>query len=239
MQNNLNHLESEIKKEFQLERMILFSDAVFAIVITLMAIEIHLPESAAAGKLTLEQREHEFIHGLKHIAPTIVAYGISFFFVGNLWYRHLKLFAFLKTYDGGLVVRNLILLFCIGLFPFGASLISKAQGMMLPIAIYLGIILICLVSMYLLQHYVLLTKPELRNEMPLGDAMIKLKVARVGLITIVSACILMFITYHLITVEEYRSLVMFWIFPAPFIMKMARNKYTRQNTTIETTGTEV
>lgn len=35
--------ESEIKKEFQVERMILFSDAVFAIVITLMAIDIKIP----------------------------------------------------------------------------------------------------------------------------------------------------------------------------------------------------
>lgn len=37
--------KDEIKKEFQVERMILFSDAVFAIVITLMAIEIKIPET--------------------------------------------------------------------------------------------------------------------------------------------------------------------------------------------------
>lgn len=44
-QDNLQELEDDIKKEFQLERMILFSDAVFAIVITLMAMEIHIPDT--------------------------------------------------------------------------------------------------------------------------------------------------------------------------------------------------
>ena len=41
--------QDEIKKEFQLERMILFSDAVFAIVITLLAIELKLPEGEIAS----------------------------------------------------------------------------------------------------------------------------------------------------------------------------------------------
>ncbi|CAN5409115.1 hypothetical protein BH11BAC1_BH11BAC1_25180 [soil metagenome] len=43
--NEREYVKEEIRSEFQLERMILISDAVFAIVITLMAIEIHIPDS--------------------------------------------------------------------------------------------------------------------------------------------------------------------------------------------------
>src|SRR4051812_31863520 len=101
---------SEIKREFQLERMILFSDAVFAIVITLMAIDIKIPDTN--GKLLGETLTHE----LRHLMPVIFAYVVSFFFIGSIWYQHLKIFSIVKDYDAGLVVRNLILLFFIGLF---------------------------------------------------------------------------------------------------------------------------
>ncbi len=115
------NLEQEIKKEFQLERMILFSDAVFAIVMTLMAIEIRLPEFE--GKIT----EDQFLDMLQHQGRNLMAYALSFFFIGVLWTRHLKIFSVLKDYDTGLIVRNLLFLFYVGLFPFRASDISHVM----------------------------------------------------------------------------------------------------------------
>ena len=114
----------EIKTEFQLERMILFSDAVFAIVITLMAIEIKFPED-------VKLNQHNLLHELQHLVPVLLAYLVSFVFIGSIWYQHLKIFSLLKDYDKGLVVHNLMLLFFIGLFPFTASLITKAKDSML------------------------------------------------------------------------------------------------------------
>ena len=68
-------LHNELKKEFQIERLILFSDAVFAIAITLLVIEIKVPEidraqlsDAAIGK------------GLAHLIPRFVG-----FFISSLW----------------------------------------------------------------------------------------------------------------------------------------------------------
>ena len=69
----------EIKKEFQLERMILFSDAVFAIVITLMAIEIKIPEHI---QVTNENIAKELVH----LLPTLLAYIVSFVFIGTKSY---------------------------------------------------------------------------------------------------------------------------------------------------------
>src|SRR3954468_5259568 len=99
MDKGKKYIKEEIKKEFQLERMILFSDAVFAIVITLMAIEIRMPETE--GKLLAEQLPET----LAHVAPTVLAYLVSFSFIGLIWYRHLQIFAVLKDYDKGLVIR--------------------------------------------------------------------------------------------------------------------------------------
>ena len=74
------NLVRKYKKKFQLERMILFSDAVFAIVITLMAIEIRLPERKEGHE------ERSGLHLFAHLFPIILAYITSFIFIGAIWY---------------------------------------------------------------------------------------------------------------------------------------------------------
>ncbi len=66
MEDEKPYLMEEIRKEFQLERMVLFSDAVSAIVITLMAIEIHLPQFSE--KMT----EAVLVHELKLLLPVFL-----------------------------------------------------------------------------------------------------------------------------------------------------------------------
>lgn len=153
-----NHLRDDLHKEFQVERMILFSDAVFAIVITLMAIEIHIPETTSI------QTHEELTHALLHLVPTILAYIVSFIFIGSTWYQHLKLFSTVKSFDGRLVFHNLLLLFTVGLFPFTATVIARSNGQsMLGFFIYLGVILFSLLTLTLLEKYILVDKPQLRN----------------------------------------------------------------------------
>ena len=99
------YMKEEIRKEFQLERMVLFSDAVFAIVITLMAIEIRVPDLARNTSSDI------LTHELVKLIPPIISYTVSFFFIGHTWYQHLQLFSLLKDYDKGLVIRNLLCYF--------------------------------------------------------------------------------------------------------------------------------
>src|SRR5262245_8690402 len=155
MKNETEIVKEEIRREFQLDRMILFSDAVFAIVITLMAIEIRIPH--LDGPMTKDRLEHQLIH----LIPVAIAYMGGFLFIGSTWYHHLKLFGLLKSFDRGLVVRNLTLLFFIGFFPFCASLVvSVSDGLMLPILVYFVIVVCCSMAQLWLQHYVLVKKPE-------------------------------------------------------------------------------
>ena len=87
MTTEKEYLKEEIRKEFQLERMVLFSDAVFAIAITLMAIEIKAPD------VTQLEEPEVFLNHLKPVLPVMMAYVVSFFFIGYTWYQHLQLFS--------------------------------------------------------------------------------------------------------------------------------------------------
>ncbi len=164
MNKEKEYLKEEIRKEFQLERMILFSDAVFAIVITLMAIEIHLPDIQRFS--SNDQLATELIK----LVPTFIAYAVSFAFIGSIWYQHLQVFSLLKDYDKGLVFRNLLMLFFIGLFPFSASLIARpGSGLLINIYIYISIIILCKSAQLMLQHYILVKRPNLRINTDIHD----------------------------------------------------------------------
>ncbi len=102
------HHPDTLEKEFELERMILFSDAVFAIAITLLVIDIkwpELPESLAG----LDK-----LHIMKPTIFSFLGFALSFFFIGRAWSIHLRLFRLLRKYDQGLINRNLF-------FPFSLS----------------------------------------------------------------------------------------------------------------------
>lgn len=123
-----------LEKEFELERVMLFSDAVFAIAITLLVIDIKWPE--------LPER----LAGVKWdraLGPTIFSFAglvLSFLSIGHFWSQHLRLFKLLIKYDQGLIARNLLFLFFIVTFPFTASglLGHIREGFLLPLYVYLG-----------------------------------------------------------------------------------------------------
>jgi uncharacterized membrane protein len=219
-ENQKGYSRDEIKKEFQLERMILFSDAVFAIVITLMAIEIHLPESE--HQLTTD----ELLHQIGHLIPVILAYVVSFFFIGIIWYQHLKLFGLLRDYDKGLVVRNLALLFCVGLFPFSASLITRIKGNLVAMFIYLGIILLCITAQYLLYHYIIVKRPSLRIDTDVSDHLTELHNRKMSLILFATAGILIAITYALIPQPEFKAFSTLWMMIFPISYGLLKKKST-------------
>ena len=207
----------EIKKEFQLERMILFSDAVFAIVITLMAIEIKIPEHI---QVTNENIAKELVH----LLPTLLAYIVSFVFIGTIWYQHLKMFSLLKDYDKGLVVRNMVLLFFIGMFPFSATLITRAKGQMLPFFMYLFMILFCTIAQYLLYHYIIIGRPSIRLNADLTEHKIELNKRKISVIGFSMAAVLIMITYLLIPQPELKNLSTLWMIVFLVVFKKITKK---------------
>lgn len=212
----------EIKKEFQLERMILFSDAVFAIVITLMAIEIKIPETEELTTETLGK-------ALIHLLPTLLAYIVSFIFIGSIWYQHLKMFSLLKDYDKGLVVRNMLLLFFIGLFPFSATLITRAKGQMLPFFMYLFMILFCVIAQYVLYHYIVVGRPSIRLNTDISEHEYELNKRKIAVIGFSTTAVLIMVTYILIPQPDLKNLSMMWMIAFPIVFKIMTKKKAKTN----------
>ena len=148
--------DKSIHREFELERMILFSDAVFAIAITLLAIEIKFPEIPENFK------EVDLGKLFKPTFKEFFGFIISFLLIGISWSRHLKMFRYLKAYDDRVIMLNLLSLLFIVVFPFTASgLAHPREGFVLPYLIYIGNLTLMFFSNFLLAYYIFKAKPAL------------------------------------------------------------------------------
>ena len=118
------------EKSYDLERLIFFSDGVFAIVITLLVIELHPPphwDRTLHGLWTMQWR-------------SLMAYAVTFFVVGLYWNAHRRLFARVVRFHPGLVIANLVLLALVVLLPFVEELLFETTPRGEPLAIYFGLI---------------------------------------------------------------------------------------------------
>jgi uncharacterized membrane protein len=113
-----------------LERIVFFSDAVMAIAITLLAIDLKVPEIAASAAAA------DLPRSLSELGPRFMSFLISFFVIGIYWMSHHRYFRFIQRHDGGLIVLNLLFLLFIVLMPFVASLFGQYYYLPLGMSVY-------------------------------------------------------------------------------------------------------
>src|SRR5215212_11761701 len=129
-----------------------FSDGVFAIVITLLILDIRVPDVDYSQLFT----------SLVAVLPRIFAYVISFGVIGVYWLAHHQSLQLIAKLDGFMIWLNLIYLLAVSFMPFPTALLGRYPLQPIPIVIY-GINLIVAnalgitLSMYLRAH------PELRS----------------------------------------------------------------------------
>jgi uncharacterized membrane protein len=131
----------------ELERVALFSDAVFAIAITLLVLELKVPESETvrqAGGLG---------KALIHEIPRFFAFFISFAVIGNYWMLHHLIFRHLRRCDEGLVALNLVLLLFVAFLPFPVALFGGFRRDPVAIGWYATSIALAGLSLNLLWWY--------------------------------------------------------------------------------------
>jgi uncharacterized membrane protein len=119
--------------EVGLERIMFFSDAVIAIAITLLALEIRLPEQGVETA--------NLAAALVELSPRYLSFFISFFVIGLFWISHHRLFEYVHTYTRGLIWINLVFLFLVAFVPFPTAVLGRFPAE-LPSVVFYAIVII-------------------------------------------------------------------------------------------------
>jgi len=96
-------------------RIVSFSDAVFAITVTLLVLEIRPP----ADYMSL-------LHGLVALWPSYLAYALTFLFIGQVWANHHVMFDHIRAADRAVLLLNTLLLMIVAFLPFTTSVLAGA-----------------------------------------------------------------------------------------------------------------
>ncbi len=100
------------------ERLVGFSDGVFAVAITLLVLDIRLPAEIAHGELSDALTSSAL--GLQYLA-----YAISFLTIGVMWVNHHRMLSIVTAPDHGLLYRNVLLLAVVSFIPFPTSVLAE------------------------------------------------------------------------------------------------------------------
>ena len=127
------------------ERIAAFSDGVIAIIITIMVLELKLPESAAVGNV--------WRSFLAPLGPKVAIYALSFVIVGALWINHHQLLAVVRRSTLQLMWMNLLLLFFLSLIPLATSFLGEHPQSARAVAFYALIMTLSSAVFGLLRYY--------------------------------------------------------------------------------------
>jgi uncharacterized membrane protein len=97
-------------------RVLALSDGVFSIIMTLLVLDVRVPELAQGQSLN---------EALAEVGPSFTAFVVSFIIAGMYWVGHRDLFALIRRTDRGLVWLNILFLLPLCLLPFGAQLLGR------------------------------------------------------------------------------------------------------------------
>ncbi|TDX01193.1 TMEM175 family protein [Dinghuibacter silviterrae] len=201
------------RTQFQVDRIAFFSDAVIAIAITLMILEIKIPP--LGRKTTLAQLPEHFG---AHTMMMLVGMLVCFLFIGNLWIRHHDLYRHVHNYNHKLVRTNLYFLLMVMLMPLSTSFAMEEDN---PAFVAQPVFFINLGLCYLVYLWQLRIIFNPRNRFAELDER-RVRDMRWGVIVPAAMLLLMAVLSFL---GEYR---LFWAFLAVPVINFARKKWGRR-----------
>jgi uncharacterized membrane protein len=173
-----------------------FSDGVLAIIITIMVLELHVPEEPTWG-------------GLGSVLPTFLSYLLSFVYVGIYWNNHHHMIHLASRVNGAILWANLHLLFWLSLIPFTTRWMDESGFVQIPVLTY-GINLLCAAIAYFILEQALIRQQG--RDGPLAQAIGRdwkgktsplIYVAGLGLTTV----------QPLLGVAAYTIVALIWLIP--------------------------
>jgi uncharacterized membrane protein len=114
-----------------------FSDGVFAVIITIMVLNMNVPRGSD-------------LPALRSVLPVFLCYVLSYIYVGIYWNNHHHLLHASEHVTGGILWANLVLLFCLSLAPFTTAWMGENHYAPLPVALYGMMLLFAGVSYFIL-----------------------------------------------------------------------------------------
>lgn len=124
-----------------------FSDCVIAIIITIMILELKLPN------LDVKTSSSEMTIYLHRLIPYFITYAFSYMMIGIFWTNHHHMFFLLEKTDETLLWQNFFFLFVLSLIPFATALVGANPFIPLSPAIYGFVMLITTVSFVVMRSY--------------------------------------------------------------------------------------
>jgi uncharacterized membrane protein len=124
-----------------------FSDGVLAIIITIMVLELHVPDGQDVDALT-------------PLVPIFLSYVLSFIYVGIYWNNHHHLLHIARRVSGAVLWANLHLLFWLSLFPFATAWMGENLFAPLPTALYGAVLLMAAIAFFILEAQLIAAEGE-------------------------------------------------------------------------------
>jgi uncharacterized membrane protein len=141
----------------QKDRMLAFSDGVFAVIITIMVLDLKPPATAT-------------FESLRILWPDLCTYLISFLYVGIYWNNHHHMLTTAEKINGKILWANLHLLFWLSLIPFSTSWLGQSWPAGPPIVVYASVLFMCGIAYSILQAKIIhLQGPESELKAAVGN----------------------------------------------------------------------
>ena len=195
--------------QFSKGRLEAFSDAVFAIVITLLVLELKIPE------IEYPQDLHVVLSALIKVLPAFYSWVISFFFVAIMWLHHHQIMHMASQSDYGVIWINNLLLFFVCMLPFPTALMGHYH---LPIFITLWGLTVSLTSGMLSWLYYYNTKNYLKKSYDKSTVMKNVR------LTFLAAPLMYLVAGLLAWVSIYISFVIFGLVPLLYLLPLDNEK---------------
>jgi uncharacterized membrane protein len=124
------------------DRLIAFSDAVFAVIVTIMVLELKAPDAPAFSALW-------------PLWPTAVSYAVSYLFIAIIWINHHHLMRYVGPPTPGLIWINFVHLFMVSLLPFATAWVAHTRLASAPVVLYAGLFVCVDIAYNAFEHHVL------------------------------------------------------------------------------------
>jgi uncharacterized membrane protein len=115
-----------MREKITAERLTAYSDAIFAVIVTIMVLELKPPDGASFADLL-------------PLWPTAISYSVSYLFIAIIWINHYHLMRFVGPPTLGLIGINFLHLFLVSLLPFATAWIAPTRLDSSPVVLYAGL----------------------------------------------------------------------------------------------------